>query len=125
MTEPVNRRRLRGQTNHLAGLAAEDIVRTRYERSGRAHLASRWRGRAGEIDLIFREGDTVVFVEVKKSDSHAAALASLGRRQIERLCSAVAEFVDGLPLGQRTDVRLDLATVDRNGAVNVLKNALA
>ena len=41
-----------GTTNHLAGLAAEQSVIAEY--AGRAHhmLAHRWRGDAGEIDLI-------------------------------------------------------------------------
>ena len=42
-----------GTTNHLARLAAEHSVIAEY--AGRAHhiLAHRWRGAAGEIDLIF------------------------------------------------------------------------
>ena len=70
-----------GTTNHLAGLAAEHSVIAEY--AGRAHhvLAHRWRGDAGEIDLIFADGDGLIFTEVKKSRSHDAALRNLSHRQ--------------------------------------------
>ena len=67
----------RGKTSYHAGLAAEDQVSRMYDRSGRPIIARRWRGSLGEIDLIAREGDTVVFIEVKKSTSHAAAAEHL------------------------------------------------
>lgn len=55
-----------GLVSYHAGLAAEDIVARNY--AARAHqvAARRWRGKSGEIDLVMRDGDTVVFVEVKK-----------------------------------------------------------
>ena len=41
-------------------------------------LAHRWRRGTGEIDLIFADGNGLIFTEVKKSHSHEAALRSLG-----------------------------------------------
>lgn len=62
---------MNGSTSYHAGLAAEDIVAQDYARRDHGIAARRWRGKSGEIDLIAREGDTVVFVEVKKSHSFA------------------------------------------------------
>ena len=72
----------RGTSNHLAGLAAEHSVIAEY--AGRAYhmLAHRWRDTSGEIDLIFADGDGLIFTEVKKSRSHDA---------IERCRRAVTE----------------------------------
>lgn len=111
-----------GRVSYHAGLAAEDIVARDY--AGRAHrvAARRWRGQAGEIDLIMRQGATVVFVEVKKSSSFARAALRLGRRQMDRLCASASEFLAGEPMGQLTDVRFDLALVDARGAVSVIEN---
>lgn len=112
-----------GSVGYHAGLAAEDIVARDY--AGRRHLiaARRWRGQAGEIDLIARDGDTVVFVEVKKSRNFAQATTRLARRQMDRICAAASEFLADEPLGQLTEVRFDLAVVNSAGAVQVVENA--
>jgi putative endonuclease len=112
-----------GQANYFAGLAAEDIVARDY--AARAHhlAARRWRGQAGEIDLVMRDGDTIVFVEVKKSKTFDRAAQMLGRRQMDRIYASAGEFLAGEPKGQLTDVRFDLALVDGRGAVNIIENA--
>ena len=112
-----------GLTGYHAGLAAEDIVVGDYGRRQHGLAARRWRGQSGEVDLIMRDGDTVVFVEVKKSRTFARAAGRLGRYQMDRLCGAAAEFLAGEPRGQLTDVRFDLAMVDGRGAVKVIENA--
>ena len=66
-------RKARGLTNYLAGHAAEASVARHYEDRGIAICARNWRGITGEIDLIGRCGDDVIFVEVKKSRSHDLA----------------------------------------------------
>jgi putative endonuclease len=112
-----------GHVSYHAGLAAEDIVARDY--TARAHqvAARRWRGNSGEIDLIMRDGDRVIFVEVKKSRTFTQAAQRLGRRQMDRLCASAGEFLAGEPRGQLTDMRFDLALVDGRGAVSVIENA--
>lgn len=112
-----------GSLGYYAGLAAEDLVASDYERRDHRIAARRWRGRSGEIDLVAREGDTVVFVEVKKSQSFATAAARLGRRQMARIVASAGEFLAGEPRGQLTDVRFDLAVVNGVGGLNVIENA--
>ena len=112
-----------GSVGYHAGLAAEDIVAADYARRRHGLAACRWRGQAGEIDLIMRDGDTVVFVEVKKSRTRGRAAARLGRRQMDRICAAASEFLAGEPRGQLTDVRFDLAVVDGQGMMSVIENA--
>ena len=105
-----------------AGVAAEDSVAQHYTRSGFPVLARRWRGVSGEIDLIARDGDGLVFIEVKKSRSHAQAATMLSQRQLQRIYGAGTEFLDTQPKGQLTDIRFDLACVDSTGAVSVIEN---
>lgn len=114
-----------GRTGHMAGLAAEEAVAQDYARRGYPLLARRWRGRAGEIDLILQDGDGVVLVEVKKSRTFARAADRLSQRQIARLMQASEEFLDTQPRGALTDLRLDVALVDAFGAIRVIENALA
>ena len=52
------------------GKAGEDCACRELERRGYAILARRYRPRLGEIDIVAREGETVVFVEVKARTSN-------------------------------------------------------
>lgn len=116
-------RQIRGQTSYHAGIAAEAIVARDYHRRGRVVAHERWRGQGGEVDLIVRDGNCVVFVEVKKSRTHDQALTRVNRRQMNRICAAASEFIAGEPRGQLTDMRFDVATVDCHGTVRILENA--
>lgn len=86
--------------------------------------ARRWRGQAGEIDLILEDGDEVVFVEVKKSKTFDAASQMVSPRQMARLLRAAEEFLGRCRLGSLTPCRFDLGLVDGKGAVLVLPNAI-
>lgn len=116
-------RRARGRTNHIAGLMAEDSVARLYEARGLTVLAKRWRGRSGEIDLICRAGDCLVFVEVKKAASHAGAAWRLGAAQQRRICNAAVEYCASTSRSTLTEMRFDAALVDGIGRVEVLENA--
>ncbi len=113
-----------GAVAHRAGLAAEGQVAAEYLRRGIEIIARRWRGRAGELDLVARQGDEVIFVEVKKSRSFAGAAARVSHRQILRMQQTACEFLDGEPAGQLTPMRFDVALVDGQGRIEVLENAL-
>ena len=121
--DPKAAKRARSSTSYHAGLAAEESVARRYARAGLTVEARRWRGKAGEIDLIARDGDALVFVEVKASGSHDGAAARLLPRQARRLMGAAEEFLATQPLGALTPCRFDLATVDGRGRVRVIPNA--
>ncbi|MFC7703851.1 YraN family protein [Plastorhodobacter daqingensis] len=114
-----------GALGHLAGLGAESAVERHYAEAGARLLARRWRGAAGEIDLVVQLGDTLIFVEVKKSRSFARAAERLGERQILRLMGAAQEYLGLAGLGLDTVMRFDVALVDASGQIRVLENALS
>lgn len=118
-------RKLRGLKNHIAGHAAEASVARLYEDRGIAICAKNWRGITGEIDLIGRRGDEVIFVEVKQSRTHDMAASHISQAQIGRIFATVDEFLAGEPKGLLTDVRIDLALVDGLGRIEVVENAFA
>src|ERR671912_202609 len=56
---------------HSLGKAGEDIACRELSRLGYEILARRHRTRYGEIDIIARDAETTVFVEVKTRDGDA------------------------------------------------------
>ncbi|WP_170762345.1 YraN family protein [Ruegeria lacuscaerulensis] len=116
-------RSVRSSVSYRAGQAAEQQVAAEYERRGLTIAHHRWRGAGGEIDLIARNGDGVVFIEVKKSRSFDTAAARITRRQMDRICASAAQFLETEPGGQLTNVRFDSALVDASGAVQIIENA--
>ncbi|MBL4811034.1 MAG: YraN family protein [Rhodobacteraceae bacterium] len=119
----VETKAAKGRLNYLAGLAAEEQVAAHYQRLGYELEACRWRGRYGEIDLIMRKNDQVIFVEVKKSSTIDRACALLRRRQMDRICTAAMEFVGTEPNMLDTDMRFDLAAMDSKGMIEIIENA--
>lgn len=117
-------RRSRGSVSHHAGLAAERIILKHYEQRGTVLVRDRWRGKRGEIDLILRDGSTLIFVEVKQSHSFERAACRVTARQKQRIYGAAEEFLALTPGGSLTDTRFDVALVDQAGAVQIIENAI-
>ena len=113
-----------GSVSYHAGLSAEGQVARDYQRRGFPLVQHRWRGKGGEIDLVMRDGDGFVFIEVKKSRSHARAAERLSARQIRRLYDSASEFLGTCPMGLNTPARFDVALVDGMGRIEILENAL-
>jgi putative endonuclease len=72
------------------GKEGEDLACRELERLGYAIVARRYRRRGGELDIIARDGDTMVFVEVKARYGHAFGHAAeavdfVKRRRMARL----------------------------------------
>lgn len=113
----------RGLVNYFSGLSAEGSVISDYERRGYCLQATRWKGQQGEIDVIARDGDSYVFVEVKKSRDFARAAERVSPRQMRRLCNTAYEFLAANALGLATHMRFDVAMVNMHGEVQIIENA--
>ena len=112
-----------GTVSYLAGSCAEEIVARQYSDRGFELRETRWRGAAGEIDLIFEDGETLVFVEVKKSRNFATAAARVSQRQMRRIYASADHYLGGLNRGSDSNARFDVALVDQHGVVEILENA--
>lgn len=119
----AQRRSVRGQMAYHAGVAAEDQISTDYERRGFPVGWRRWRGSVGEIDLIARDGDGLVFIEVKHSKTFDGAVARVSAKQMRRIYATAEEFLGQVPNGSLTDVRFDVALVNGFGEVKIIENA--
>jgi putative endonuclease len=96
----------------VAGTAAEDLAARYLEGRGLAIVERNWRTRGGEIDLVARDGATLVFVEVRLRTSAAfgGAAASVDARKQQRILQAARRY-----LAERPDVpcRCDVVVLDR------------
>ena len=116
----------RGQRAYQSGVSAENTVERHYQQKGLQTAARRWRRRGvGELDLVMRDGEALVFVEVKKSRDFVRAAEALTARQMTRLYDGAAAFLADEPNGQLTECRFDVALVNAHGEIEILENALA
>lgn len=99
---------------HLVrGAQAESLAADFLERHGLAILARNFRTRRGEIDLVARDGDTIVFVEVRlraRSDFGGAAGSVTARKQ-RRIVSAAQAWL--ARLRREPPCRFDAVLLDR------------
>ena len=93
------------------GEAAENLAAEFLERRGLTILERNYRCRGGEIDLVARDGTTLVFVEVRyrRSRTFGGAAASVDARKQARILLAARHYLSG-----RGDVpcRCDVVALD-------------
>jgi len=95
------------------GKTGEDLAVEALEGRGYAILARRYRTRHGEIDIVARDGDTTVFVEVKvrvtgECGTAAEAVTPVKQRRLARMA------VDFLVRNRLGDLpcRFDVVAID-------------
>jgi putative endonuclease len=104
------------------GLAGEDLAARRLQRAGYAILARRWRCPAGELDIVARDGDCLVFVEVRarRGLARGAAVESITPAKAARLAQLAELYLAAHPdLGQ-PDWRIDLVAVQLDATGRLL-----
>ena len=110
---PTPRRRL--------GDRGEERARRFLEAKGYAFLAANWRCAAGELDLVMRDGDEVVFVEVKlrRGEAMGRAEEAVSSAKGRRLLASGEWFLADRPDLGDAIWRIDLVaiTLDPSGAV--------
>lgn len=92
---------------YARGVAAEGRAARLMEAHGFAILDRRARTKAGEIDLIARRDDLLVFCEVKQRASLEAAAESLLARQQRRIAAAAEAWLAGHPELAGLNMRFD------------------
>lgn len=94
------------------GAAAEQQARHYLERRGLVTLAQNYRCRWGEIDLVMRDAQTLVFVEVRYrgDDDFGGAIASIDRRKQRKLARAALHYLQRSRAAD-TPARFDVVTL--------------
>jgi putative endonuclease len=73
----------------------EDLACAELRRRGYAILARRYRTRYGEIDVIARDGDAIVFVEVKarRDEAFGGGLAAVTAWKQQRIARMATDYL--------------------------------
>jgi putative endonuclease len=99
------------------GAAAEEAAARFLARQGLEVLERNYRTRFGEVDLVAREGATLVFVEVRARAwaAFGGAAASVDARKQRRIVAAARHYLARLPA--EPACRFDVLTVQGPQAV--------
>ena len=94
------------------GQRGEQLAADYLKRRGYAIVTVNWRCKHGEIDIIARKGDTLVFVEVRtrRSDTSEMAFESIQPRKRDKL-SKLANLYIALHDSEEIDWRVDVIAI--------------
>ena len=114
--------------NQTSGKHGEDLAADALLKLGYAIVARRHRTRYGEIDIIAKDEDVLVFVEVKarRSDRFGTAAESVSAWKQRRIAAMALDYLNRT---RRPDApcRFDVVAIDGLGSdqtiINVIKDA--
>ena len=103
---------------HAQGMAAEALAAGWLQQRGLNVLERNFRVRGGEIDLICRSGDTLVFVEVRlrKHGNFGGAAGSITHAKQRRVILAAQHYLAGKPA---QNCRFDCLLLDALNEENI------
>lgn len=99
------------QAAFLLGLSAEMRAAAFLLAKGYRIAARRWRSAAGEIDIVARRGNLLIFVEVKARGTFDDAAYSVTLRQQQRIAAAAAIWLADNASDAQRDMRFDAILV--------------
>ena len=108
------------QSARTIGNRGERLAQAYLRRQGYDIVAANWSSIEGELDIVARQDDMLVFVEVRtRRDSNTeAALASITPRKRQRMINAVYRYLSDQELDPDSDWRIDVIAIalQRNGS---------
>lgn len=107
------------------GAEAESRALAWLKTRGLKFVARNVRYRCGEIDLVMREGDTLVFVEVRyrnRSD-YGGAIESVNAAKRTRIERAVRLYVAATPGAGKRPLRIDVVAMGPGESIEWIRNA--
>ena len=109
----------------MRGAEAEEAALRLLLGAGLKLVARNFRGRGGELDLVMRDGDTLVIVEVR-ARSHpgfSSAAESVDARKQARIVHATQLFLARHPREALRPLRFDVVAYDGGGAPQWIRSA--
>ncbi|MGF1546331.1 MAG: YraN family protein [Thiotrichales bacterium] len=105
------------------GDAAEKTALSHLRAAGLDLIETNFRSRFGEIDLIMRDGDSLVFVEVRyrKHSTFGGSAASVNRTKQQRLTRTGLIYLQARRIS--TPCRFDVVAIGPDGQLDWLRNA--
>jgi len=103
----------------------EQQARAYLERQGLSLVAQNVRCKRGELDLVMRDQDTLVFIEVRyrASERFGGAAASVSASKQLRIAAAAAYYLQRHPAN--LPCRFDVIAIDGAGSINWIRHAFA
>src|SRR3954453_16936437 len=112
------------------GVLGERVAKKHLKRLGLKYLTANYRSPRGEVDLVFRDQDCLVFVEVKTRSSEdwvrpAAAVNAERRRRLSRTALDYLRLLKNPPVKIRFDIVEVLLEAEAVREVRHLPNTFA
>ena len=120
--------RRRSDSAGTIGRDAESLAENFLARRGLVPVSRNYRCRRGEIDLVMRDADTLVFVEVRRRTSRAfgGGADSVDAHKQARLVAAAEHYLMANRIGDDHPCRFDIVAIDgpaRSAAVHWISDA--
>jgi putative endonuclease len=115
---------------HETGRLGEKLACDFLYRNGYDIIETNFRCREGEIDIVARQGDTLVFVEVRTRTGRGfgSPEESITPAKMHRLRTAAARYAEsrfGLPESRRIDVvAIEMTAGGRVSRIELIENAV-
>ncbi len=121
--KPVNSLKLESPTQRLGAFYEKEALRFLQDQ-GLSLIAENYRCNLGEIDLIMKDNNDVVFIEVKyrKADAFGGGAASVTLNKQQKVIKAAQHFLLQNNLSNKVPCRFDVIVFDQNN-INWLKSA--
>lgn len=110
-------------TGYKKGLQAEFKAKTYLRMKGYRVLAERFKTPVGEIDLIVKKNNIIVFVEVKLRASLDAAAESIHGRNQSRVRNAAELYLQKYPEYNECELRFDALMLAPRALPRHIENA--
>ena len=117
MTHPPEARRAQGD-------AAEERACRHLEASGLAIVEKNYRTKGGEIDIIARKGDVLVFVEVRSREDAGFGTPeeSITPAKRRRIVVTARDYLSKVPSSSWREARFDVIAIEGSGEAAVLRH---
>ena len=112
------------ETRRAQGDAAEERACRHLDRSGLTIVERNFRTRGGEIDIVARKGDVLVFVEVRSREDAAFGTpeesVTLAKRR--RIVAAARQYLSKVPPSSWREARFDVIAIEGSGDAAELRH---
>lgn len=105
-------RHLKKSPHIVKGVDGENLAFEYLIKSGFEILATNWSANKAEIDIIYKDGDTLVFVEVKTRQKEAAPEKAVTYKKQKLIVSAASQYMESI--NYEWKVRFDIIAIVHN-----------
>jgi putative endonuclease len=112
------------EARRAQGDAAEDRACRHLEEAGLTIVERNFRTPGGEIDIVARKGDALVFVEVRSREvpDFGTPEESVTPAKRRRIVATARQYLSKVPSSSWREARFDVIAIEGSGAAAVLRH---